>query len=85
MAQNIPDLLTVSLIEGHIQGMMLAAGILYTSIMYIPAVNHDRLVSGPSLNLVHLFLDSYDTGKTGALSIMAPVSHMQLYDLVRLL
>ena len=63
MAQNIPDLPTVSL-----DGEEEASCDLTSSKAQgkeVPAVYHDGLVPSPSLHLVHLFNDISDGSKVG--------------------
>ena len=47
-----------------------------------PAVDNYRLVTSPPLNLRHLCYHICDTAEVGAVAIMTPIGHVQLYNLI---
>ena len=83
MAQNIPDLLTVSLEEEC--GMnQTADSCPYLCVVdgYLPAVDHNGFVDSPTLYLVHLLHHSNDGLWVGALALRVPVKYLKLNHLL---
>ena len=82
MAQNIPDLLTVSLEE---ESVWMASGIAdeHRSVEGCsPAVDHNGFVVSPTLHLVHFLHHSNDGLWTGTLAMRIPVLYLKLCHLM---
>ena len=83
MAQNIPDLLTVSLFSHECIKSSQPHGNVYICVAITkPAVDQYRMVASVSLNLAHLSNGISDTAKVGAEAIRFPGGYMYLGHLV---
>ena len=80
MAQNIPDLLTVSLKEEWLKSHTITRA----CSGYWPAVDHNGFVLSPTLHLVHLFHHSNDGLWVGTLATTIPVPYLKLSNPLRL-
>ena len=76
MAQNIPDLLTVSL-KPQVREWMSSG-----EILVIPAVDHNGVVTSPALHLDDLLYHSNNGLHVSALALWVPVLYVELSHFV---